>query len=175
MCQSRVFQFSFKHVNNLSGERSYGGRTFTSLAYLQIQEITHTGENPYCCKQCGKAFTYSWGFVYIKSYCMENRPLTVNIVVNSSLVVIIFMYMNELVLARPYECKQCDTTFAYSNSIWKHQRTHIWDRWCQCKQSGKHFKTSTHLQVNKCTQMTETLCNLSNMGKISFILISFKL
>ncbi|CAL4242769.1 unnamed protein product, partial [Meganyctiphanes norvegica] len=85
---------------------------FTGTNYLVENVLTHTGEKPYQCSQCGETFSRK-----------------------SSLIIHHRTHTGE----KPYQCSQCDKAFSQKNNLVLHQRTHTGKKPYQCSQCDKAF------------------------------------
>jgi KRAB domain-containing zinc finger protein len=46
----------------------------------------------------------------------------------------------------PFQCKECDITFAYKTDLKSHSRVHIKVRQHECKEFGEIFKTKQNIK-----------------------------
>lgn len=104
--------------------------TYYEITCTKLLPSFSSGESPYKCTQCSRAFVRSTDLQrHLRNHTGE----------------------------KPYKCQECSRAFARSTDLKRHMRTHTGEKPYKCWQCSKAFSQSGSLQTHLHTHYKESL------------------
>ncbi|XP_030676793.1 zinc finger protein 177 isoform X5 [Nomascus leucogenys] len=161
---------NMKCVRTHSGEMPYEcsdcGKAFIFQSSLKKHMRSHTGEKPYECDHCGKSFSQSSHLNVHKRTHTGEKPYDCKECGKAFTVPSSLQkHVRTHTGEKPYECSDCGKAFIDQSSLKKHTRSHTGEKPYECNQCGKSFSTGSYLIVHKRTHTGEKTYECKECGK----------
>nr|XP_045236339.1 zinc finger protein 177 isoform X5 [Macaca fascicularis] len=154
------------HTGEMPYECSDCGKAFIFRSSLKKHMRSHTGEKPYECDHCGKSFSQSSHLNVHKRTHTGEKPYDCKECGKAFTVPSSLQkHVRTHTGEKPYECSDCGKAFIDQSSLKKHTRSHTGEKPYECNQCGKSFSTGSYLIVHKRTHTGEKTYECKECGK----------
>uniref|UniRef100_T1ILF7 C2H2-type domain-containing protein n=1 Tax=Strigamia maritima TaxID=126957 RepID=T1ILF7_STRMM len=149
------------HLLTHTGEKpymcNYCSKAFIKSVQLQDHIRTHTGEKPFACTLCDRAYSKAYKLkVHMRIHTGE-KPYICNYCQKA------FAKSDKLRIhvrihtgEKPYSCTQCPKAFTKSDKLKVHMRIHTGEKPYKCSQCQKAFAKSDRLRIHMKTHTPGT-------------------
>ncbi|KAM5307253.1 uncharacterized protein AAES06_023120 [Glossophaga mutica] len=122
------------------------GKAFKRRRYVRVHEKKHRAEKPYECTKCGKAYRYSSNLHRHAEIHTREKPYECKRCDKAwSTLTTYKRHMIKHVRCGPFKCKECGRDFSCLRNFESHEMTHRGEEPYYCKECGKAFSLLSYL------------------------------
>ncbi|XP_049636898.1 histone-lysine N-methyltransferase PRDM9-like [Suncus etruscus] len=132
------------------------GQGFSVKSNLIRHQTTHTGEKPHVCKECGRGFSQKSHLITHQRTHTGEKPYSCRECGRGfNLKSNLTKHQRTHTGEKPYICRECGHGFTWSKSLITHQRTHTGEKPYVCRECGRGFARRPHLTAHLRTHTGE--------------------